>query len=372
MKIIIALDSFKGTLSAIEACRITAEAIRPIVGDIEIVAVPMADGGEGTANAIIAARNGRWIAKEVTGPLPGCKVTAGFGWFEHDCSAIVEMASASGLELLKADERNPLKTTTYGTGELIAEAVKLGCGRLLLAVGGSATVDGGVGAAMALGWRFLDKNNSQIGFGGAELEKIEQIIVSPNLNLPIIEVLCDVGNPLCGSHGAAKVFGPQKGATPQMVTQLEAGLCHLADIVSQQLGREIDVPGAGAAGGLAAGAAAFMNAKYVSGIEAVIECTGLAGKNRPGDWVITGEGCFDNQSLQGKVVFGVAKIATDKGAHIGVLAGSVNIDRQEYEKIGIIDAVAAQREGMTTAEAMADSEKLLARAARNFAKKHLT
>jgi len=258
MKVVIATDSFKGTLTAYEACQIIADAISESVPDIQLVIKPMADGGEGTAEAMIKAANGRWVPQTVMGPLPDMQVEAGFAWFDDDRTALVEMASASGLELLSTDQMNPLKTTTYGTGQLIKAALEYGARKILLAVGGSATVDGGIGAAIALGWKFLDYHDNSVPLGGAGLEKITKIVRPEKLGLVPVEVLCDVDNPLCGEQGAAKVYAPQKGATPEMVEQLEKGLAHLAELVRKQLQRDINVPDAGAAGGLAAGAMAFM------------------------------------------------------------------------------------------------------------------
>jgi len=330
MKVVIASDSFKGTLTAEKACEIIADAIRECVPDICLVKKPMADGGEGTAGAMIRACNGRWIERKVTGPLPEMKVDAGFAWFE-DKTALIEMASASGLELLSPEQMNPLRTTTYGTGELIVAAMEYGAHKILLAVGGSATVDGGLGAASALGWRFLDKKGESIPLGGAGLEKLVTVIEPEDLKLVPVEVLCDCDNPLCGELGAARVYAPQKGATVEMVERLENALAHLADVVKAQLQRDIcHVPGAGAAGGLAAGAMAFMNATLVSGIETVIARSGLCAELESADWIITGEGCFDFQSLSGKVVSGILKAAAQTKTRVAVLAGRVKVTPEVY------------------------------------------
>jgi len=372
VKIIAAMDSFKGSLSAEEACLAVKQGILSVKPEIEIIIKPVADGGEGTARTMIAARNGQWISKRVTGPLPDMKVDAGFAWFEKDRDALVEMAAASGLPLLEPDKRNPLNATTFGTGELIKTASERNPKRLLLAVGGSATVDGGVGAAMALGWRFMDKKGNNIGFGGGRLSRINQIVPPENMSLSAVEVLCDVDNPLCGPSGAAMVFGPQKGATPEMVEQLEAGLSNLAEVVRKQLGKDINVSKAGAAGGLAAGAMAFMNARLVSGIETIIACTNLGKELSTADWVITGEGCFDSQSLHGKVVSGIVKAARTTNIRIAVLAGSVTLSQKKCEDCGITDAIAAKKENMSLDYAIAHSKELLAGAAAEFAKKHLS
>ncbi len=382
MKIIVAMDSFKGSLTAQHACRIVAEAFASVLPDLEIVARPMADGGEGTAQTMIAARGGKWIATEVTGPLPEMRVEAGFAFFEDrlrlssaECpqTALVEMAAASGMQLLSAEQLNPLKTTTYGTGQLIKAAADYGAKRILLAVGGSATVDGGVGAATALGWRFLDSRGNQVGLGGGEIERICKIIRPEGFALPETCVLCDVKNPLCGSDGAARIFAPQKGATPEMVNQLEAGLRHLANLVSEQLDCDIaNIPGGGAAGGLAAGASAFMNATLVPGIETVIEASGLREDIKNADWVITGEGKFDAQSLHGKVVSGIAELARGTKTKVGVIAGSVELDAKQWRQLGITDAVGIRTRQMSLDYALNHCKELLWERAVEFARRNLT
>lgn len=234
MKIVIAMDSFKGTLRSDEACEIVADAIVECAPGSKVVTKPMADGGEGTARAMMKAANGRWVPRTVIGPLPDMQVEAGFAWFDADSTALVEMASASGLELLAEEQMDPLKTTTYGTGQLVKSSQEYGARKILLAVGGSATVDGGVGAAIALGWVFSDRQGKPVPFGGQALEQIADIVRPNDLRLVPVEVLCDVDNPLCGEHGAARVYGPQKGATPQMVERLEKGLGRLAGLVRKQ------------------------------------------------------------------------------------------------------------------------------------------
>lgn len=371
MKIVIAMDSFKGTLKAHEACRVVSDVLMQRLSDVALVIKPMADGGEGTAAAMIEAANGKWVPVEVTGPLPETRADAGFAWFQ-DRTALVEMASASGLELLTGAQLDPLRTTTYGTGELIDAAAMHGAEKILLAVGGSATVDGGIGAAAALGWKFLDAGGNPVELAGGGLERIDRIIRPEGLSLPPVEVLCDVDNPLCGELGAAAVYGPQKGATPEMVRQLERGLSHLAECVRKQLGVEIEnVPGAGAAGGLAAGAIAFMDASIVSGIETVMRRSNLADELESADWVITGEGSFDEQSLYGKVVSGILKLAKQSDTRVAVLAGQVRIPADEYRKAGIEVAIATKPDDMSLEEALRNSRELLAAAARRLAEENL-
>ena len=371
MKVVIATDSFKGTLTADQACEIIAEAIYECVPDIQLVVKPMADGGEGTARAMMRACNGRWIGQKVMGPLPDMQVDAGFAWFE-DKTALVEMASASGLELLGPEQMNPLRTTTYGTGELIKAASEYGANKILLAVGGSATVDGGLGAASALGWKFLDCRGEQIPPGGAGLGKLVKIIEPENLKLVPVEVLCDCDNPLCGEFGAARVYAPQKGATVEMVERLEKSLEHLADVVKVQLQLDIcHVPGAGAAGGLAGGAMVFMNATLVSGIETVMSRSDLRAELESADWIITGEGCFDYQSLSGKVVSGVLKTASQTKTSVAILAGQVKVPPEVYQKADIVTAVSCKSDIMSLDEALANSRTLLYSVAKKFAEKYL-
>jgi glycerate kinase len=369
MKIVIAMAPFKGTLDANQACEIVANAVAECVPSVQLVIKPMADGGRGTARAMLEAAGGRWIPKKVTGPLADMQVEAGFAWFEKDRTALVEMALASGLQLLPKGQTNPLKTTTYGTGQLVDAAIKYGARKILLAVGDSATVDGGVGAAMALGFVFLDQHDEPILLGGAGLEYIAKIIKPENFSIPPVEVLCDVDNPLCGEHGSAKVYGPQKGATADMIERLDKGLLHLASVVRKQLQRDINnVPGAGAAGGLAGGALAFMNATLVSGIETVMERSNLRVELPSADWIITGEGSFDRQSLRGKVVCGIAAMASQLHTRIAVLAGQVSIPPQEYHKLGIETVIPCKPDDMPLDYALKNCRTLLDAAARRLVK----
>ena len=328
----------------------------------------MADGGDGTDEVLLANLGGEWISRSVMGPLPEIAVSARYAWLRWGDTAVIAMANASGLVLLKPSQRHPLLTTTYGTGKLIRDAADRGAQHIWLAVGGSATVDGGVGAAMALGWRFLDAQGKPVGHGGGELERIERIERPDKWRIPAVEVLCDVNNPLCGEHGAARVFGPQKGATPAMVERLDAGLQHLAELVKEQLGKVIaEIPGAGAAGGLAAGAVAFLDAQLVPGVETVMRASGLDVQLAGATWIITGEGSFDEQSLRGKVVSGVVRLAAKHSVKVGVLAGSVRADEKVCRREGIQVALSTMKPGMEVKEAMERAEELLAVTAREFA-----
>ena len=372
MKVVVAMDSFKGSLTAARACDIVAGAIRSTLPDAEVVVKPMADGGEGTAAALMAAVGGQWIEREVMGPLPRMRVGAGFLHLPGGRTAVVEMATASGLQLLRREQLDPLRATTYGTGELIRAASDAGVERILLTVGGSATVDGGLGAATALGWHFETAEGEALPPGGAGLSQIERIVPPSREIGASVEVLCDVDNPLCGEHGAAAVYGPQKGATPEMVEMLERGLNRLAEKVGSQLGRDIrDLPGAGAAGGLAAGAVAFMDARLVSGIDAVMAQSRLREALADAGWVITGEGRFDEQSLRGKVVSGVTRLAREAGARVGLIAGQVLLPPDAYRMQGIEAAQSCTTDDMELDYALANSEKLLEQAAERFARSRL-
>lgn len=391
MKIVVAMDSFKGSLTAVRACDIVAETIRSAMPDAVVVTKPMADGGEGTATTLMAAAGGRWVEAEVMGPLPGMRVAGGFAWLPQTRTAVVEMAVASGLPLLRPDQYNPLETTTFGTGQLIQAAIEYGAEQVLLAIGGSATVDGGVGAAMALGWRFLRADGLEIGLGGGRLSEIRQVVPPsplegeepeaagrgdlqpPASSLQSIKVLCDVDNPLCGEHGAARVYGPQKGATPEMVETLDAGLAHLAGLVRSQLGLNIrDLPDAGAAGGLAAGAVAFLDGQLVCGVDEVIAQNGLREELADADWVVTGEGKFDPQSLRGKVVSGVTRAAREAGARVAVIAGQVQLPPEVRVQAGIEAALPCMTGSMTLEYAIAHTEALLAQTVRQFVRLHLS
>lgn len=370
MRIVVAMDSFKGSLTAPEACEAVAGGLERALPEAELVLRPMADGGEGTAAAVITAAGGEWVPFRVTGPLPGMEVDAGFVWLAaRGPGALVEMAVASGLTLLDAAERDPLRTTTFGTGELLHAAAGRGPRVLWLAVGGSATVDGGVGAATALGWRFLDRTGAEVGLGGEALCRIHDIVPPADVGLPPVVVLCDVTNPLLGPNGAARIFGPQKGADPEAVERLEEGLSNLVGRVRSALGLDLQgLRGAGAAGGLAAGAVAFMGAKLESGVDTLMDVIGLPDAVAGADWVITGEGRFDRQSLAGKVVSGVARAARESGARVAVLAGSVEpgVEGDSWE---IDEIEAASPAGVDSVQVMAQAADLLAAAAARLAER---
>ena len=329
MKIVIAPDSFKGSLIALEVANAIKEGIKRVMPEAEIDEVPMADGGEGTVQALVDATGGQIIVEEVCDPL-GNQIEADFGILGDGETAVIEMAAASGLPLVPEGKRNPMLTTTYGTGELIHAALERGCGKLIVGIGGSATVDGGAGMAQALGARFLDRNGREIPRSGGGLEHLERIDVS-ELDYRIAEtttvVACDVDNPLVGPRGGPEVYGPQKGATPEMVRKLDKYLDRYADIIKRDLGVDVkETPGAGAAGGLGAGLMAFLNAQLRSGIDIVIEAAGLEQHLKDADLVITGEGMIDGQTIYGKTPIGIARLAKKFGLPVVAIGGGISDD----------------------------------------------
>ena len=370
MRVVVAMDSFKGSLSAVQACEAVGRGLRAACPEAHVRLVPMADGGEGTAATILATSRGEWVDIEVTGPLPSMRVRGGYAWLpDRGPGALVEMASASGLELLRPDQLDPMAATSLGTGEQLAAAFARCPARAWLAIGGSATVDGGTGAARALGWRFLDEIDREVELGGAGLERIRTIAPPPSgIGLEVeLQVLCDVDNPLLGERGAARVFGPQKGATPAMVERLEAGLATLADAVERDLGKDVrGLPGGGAAGGLGAGAVAFFDAALVSGIGAVMEASGLHGALVGADWVVTGEGRFDEQSLDGKVVSGVLAAAERAGCRVAVVAGSVDRTVAGASDPRVDALEVASPSDVSLAEALVRAAELVEAAARRL------
>ncbi|QSF45963.1 glycerate kinase family protein [Paenibacillus tianjinensis] len=323
---VLAPDSFKESMSAKEVCVAMEKGLRKVYPEAEYIHVPMADGGEGTVQSLVDASGGQMYSKEVTGPL-GQPVTAQYGIMGDGLTAAIEMASASGIQLVDKADRNPLITTTYGTGELIKECLDRGIRSIIIGIGGSATNDGGTGMAEALGAKFLDAEGNELPRGGGSLGRLASIDISAldeRLQQVQLMVACDVTNPLCGQRGASVVFGPQKGATPERVRQLDANLAHYADVVKEQLGKDVrDLPGAGAAGGLGAGLMIFTQAVLQRGIEIVIEYTGLKQKLAAADLVFTGEGGMDFQTKFGKTPYGVASTAKASGKRVISLAGYI-------------------------------------------------
>lgn len=341
MKIVIAPDSFKESLTALEVAKAIQTGFSRIFPNADYELVPMADGGEGSVQSLIDATNGNLQKISVKSPLVN-QVEAFFGLSGDKKTAFIEMAAASGLHLVPNEQRNPLITTSYGTGELIKAALNCGVEKILLGIGGSATNDGGVGMLQALGVKFLNAKKQEIDFGGEALSQIQQIDLSgldKRLSQVAFEVACDVDNPLCGEQGASAIFGPQKGATPEMVETLDNALRHFAEQAQTQLGVEIaDKAGAGAAGGMGGGLLLLPNVTLRSGVNIIIETTHLAEKIADADLVITGEGRMDAQSIAGKTPIGVAKIAKQFNKPVIAIAGSLREDYPVVYQHGI-DAV---------------------------------
>lgn len=323
MKFVLAPDSFKESMTALEVADSMERGLRRVFPDCEIVKVPMADGGEGTVRSLVDATEGKIITVEVMGPLHD-PVNAEFGLLGDGETAVIEMASASGIMHTTKENRNPLFTTTYGTGELIKHALDLGVRKIIIGLGGSATNDGGQGMACALGVKFTDLNGNAVALGGGNLHKIANIDISeldPRVAKTDFIVACDVTNPLIGANGASAVFGPQKGATPEMIQTLDRNLEIYAEKITSHLGVSIaSVPGSGAAGGLGAGLLAFASARLQSGIEIVINFTGLAEKIVGADVIFTGEGGIDLQTQFGKTPYGVAQTALKVSPNTPVIA----------------------------------------------------
>ncbi|RDI41875.1 glycerate kinase [Falsibacillus pallidus] len=362
MKIVIASDSFKGSLSALQASAAMEKGIKKVMPDADVMLIPVGDGGEGTMDSLISAVNGKAIEVDVHGPLH-TMVKAAYGLLDDGKTGVIEMASASGLDLVLRDERNPMITSTFGTGELIKKALDDGCRRMILAIGGSATNDGGIGMLQALGMKLLDSNGEEVGRGGQALKDIHSIDDSKfDRRIADAEfiIASDVQNPLIGPHGASRVFGPQKGADPQMTELLDQYLTQWADLVQEKTGIKLhDRPGAGAAGGLGGAFQAFFPAVMRRGIDIVIEQTGLKEKLSGADLVLTGEGKIDSQTIFGKTPMGVAQEAQKQGIPVIALAGSVGRGIEELYSHGITSIHSIVDGPMNLNEAMEKGSELL-------------
>ncbi|MFV2047606.1 glycerate kinase [Metabacillus sp. YM-086] len=360
MKIVIAPDSFKGSISARDICYAVEKGIRRVLSKVEITHVPLADGGEGTAENIVAASNGHFIYTEVCGPL-NKPVQAGYGVLGNQSTVVIEMAQASGLPLLNEDQRNPLITTSYGTGELIKHALDAGYRQFIIALGGSATNDGGAGMLKALGVDFFTSDGHILKGGGASLSELsyfDDSNLDPRLNDSTILVASDVTNLLCGPTGATAVFGPQKGATSEMIEQLDQALFHFSEIVLKQKGINMrELIGGGAAGGMGAALIAFCQAQLKSGIDVVLEEIGFTQILENVDLLITGEGKLDSQTLSGKVIKGVSDQARSKQIPIIALCGAVDLSQEELEELGILAAFSIVPGPCSLQEAYKYSEK---------------
>lgn len=365
MKIVIAPDSFKGSNSTIVVANIIEKGIRKVFPDADIIKIPIADGGEGTVETLVFGTGGTLLEKKVTGPL-GDEVIAQYGLLDNG-TAVIEMSSASGLPLVPAEKRNPLITTTYGTGELIKSALDKGCRKIMIGIGGSATNDGGIGMAQALGISFKDKDGNELGYGGGSLDKLHTIDMA-DIDTRIKEcdilVACDVSNPLCGEKGASAVYGPQKGATPEIVKILDENLRHLAEVIKEQIGKDIiDIPGTGAAGGLGVSLIAFCGAKLNSGIETILETLNIEQYLKDADLVITGEGKIDGQSIYGKVPVGVAKSAEKFNVPVLAIVGDIGDGASEVYEYGIDGIMSTVNRAVPLEEAIAKSSEMLEDAA---------
>ncbi|MBY6188556.1 glycerate kinase [Marinobacter hydrocarbonoclasticus] len=370
MKIVVAPDSYKESLSALDVATEIEAGLKQALPHASVVKVPVADGGEGTVQAMVDATGGRYETRTVTGPL-GQPVDARFALLGDGSTAVVEMAEASGLHLVEPAQRDPRITTTFGTGELIRAALDLGVQHLILGLGGSATNDGGAGMAAALGAQLLDAEGQPLPTGGAALARLARIDtrhLDPRLAQLTVEVACDVDNPLCGTKGASAVFGPQKGASAEVVAELDAALAHYAECLQQQLGQDVaEVPGAGAAGGMGAAALAFLGARLRPGIEIVLDTVGLDAHLEDADLVITGEGRIDSQTIHGKTPMGVAKRAKARGLPVIGLAGSLSDDVDVVHAHGIDAVFSILPRPMTLEEALVSARPFLRQAARNVA-----
>jgi glycerate kinase len=341
MKILIAPDKFKGTLNAEEVAKAMAEGIRSFNQEIEAIQFPLADGGDGTASILNYHFKGRFIRMNVHDPLFKI-IEAGYGYAERIKTAVIEMSAASGLRLVPEEKQNPLFTTTFGTGEMIRDAIGRGAQRIILGIGGSATNDAGIGMAAALGYIFLDRSGTELKPVGESLEAIYSIKDS-NLLFRTSEIevhiACDVDNPLYGKNGAAYIYGPQKGADPDTVKKLDKGLRHFARIVREKYGKDISrLPGAGAAGGMGAGAVVFLNARLRSGIELVMDITGFEQQLKTADLILTGEGKIDKQTFQGKVIYGVTRLAGKYNIPVLAVCGDTELSARQLKKHGIIES----------------------------------
>jgi len=373
MKIVLAPDSYKNSLTAKQVAQSMKKGFAKVYPDAEFVNVPMADGGEGTVQSLVDARNGQMVTETVVNPL-GNKTQAQYGLIDDGQVAVIEMAQASGIQFINQFTKNPYVTTTFGTGELIKSAINKGAKTIIIGIGGSATNDGGAGMAQALGAKLLDDKGEELQYGGAMLKKLDHIDISemlPELKDVKVIIASDVTNPLTGKNGASHVFGPQKGASPEMADFLDEALSHYADVLKRDLGKDLEqTPGAGAAGGLGAGLLAFTNSQMRSGVDIVVDYTGLKDIVQDADVVITGEGQIDFQTKFGKTPIGVAKAtkAVNPNATVIAIAGSVGEKISELYPLGI-DAIFTCVPGVEDlSKAIADTDKNLQQVSENIAR----
>ncbi len=359
MKVVVAIDSLKGSLSSLEAGQAIKEGVRVVYPEADVIVRPLADGGEGTVEALAIGMGGELVQVSVTGPL-GEAVTAQYGILKADGArpktAIIEMSAAAGITLVPDEKRNPMHTTTYGVGELIKDAIDNGCRHFIVGIGGSATNDGGIGMLQALGYDFLDKDGAPVGYGGSGLQSIARIKgdnVLAELKDCTFRVACDVTNPLCGPMGSSAIYGPQKGATPEMVEELDEALLHYAELSKQTFDHADRLyPGTGAAGGMGFAFLTYTNAVLESGIKIVLEETRLEEVMKDADFVITGEGRLDSQTAQGKAPIGVAHLAKKHGKKVLAFAGCLTPDAGVCNENGIDAFFPILRRVITVQEAM--------------------
>ena len=359
MKVVVAIDSLKGSLSSLEAGQAIKEGVQVVYPEADVVVRPLADGGEGTVEALAIGMGGELVHVSVTGPL-GDAVTAEYGILKADetrpKTAIIEMSAAAGITLVPDEKRNPMHTTTYGVGELIKDAIDNGCRHFIVGIGGSATNDGGIGMLQALGYDFLDKDGAPVGYGGTGLQSIARIQaenVLPELKECTFRVACDVTNPLCGPMGSSAIYGPQKGATPEMVKELDEALLHYAELSKETFDHADRLyPGTGAAGGMGFAFLTYTNAVLESGIKIVLEETGLEEEMKDADFVITGEGRLDSQTALGKAPIGVAHLAKKHDKKVLAFAGCLTPDAGVCNENGIDAFFPILRRVITVQEAM--------------------
>ena len=353
-KIVVASDSFKGSLTSLEVAAGAEQGIHEVFPECEVVKVNVADGGEGTMDALRSTLGGQWVTVAAADPL-GRPRDVSYVVLSDGKTAVIEMSAASGLPLLEPQERNPMLTSTFGTGEMIVDALSRGCRRFLVGIGGSATNDAGMGMLEALGFRFIDKDGKVLpgrGESMSEVVDIDMSHVSPEVKESEFIIACDVDSPFCGPRGAAYVFSPQKGADPQMVAELDAGMEHLAEVIVRTTGKDIrNIPGAGAAGGLGGGFLAFLNSRLERGIEMVLDAIAFDDIIRGSDLVITGEGRVDSQTLTGKTPFGIMKRAQKQNIRTVAIGGSVKLG--DDDDVSGFDSIwPVTPEGMPLEEAM--------------------
>ncbi|TMF31712.1 MAG: glycerate kinase [Chloroflexi bacterium] len=365
-KVVVAPNAFKGTLTASEAASAIARGVREVFPEAEVVEVPVADGGDGTVEALVSANHGDYRAAQVEGPL-GDPVSAEYGLIESGRKAVVELATASGLTLIPLSRRDPRRTSTYGFGQLLEAARRDGAETIIAGIGGSATNDGGAGMAQALGYRLLDADGRDLPRGGAalsRLQRIESAGFDRGWRSVAVKVACDVTNPLTGPSGASAIYGPQKGADEAAVRELDAALARLAEVIERDLGKRVaDIPGAGAAGGAGAGLVAFLEADLLPGAPLVVDAAGLDAKLRGADLVITGEGRADEQTAYGKAPGEVAKRAHATGIPVVLLAGSKGPGWEALSKLGVTSVVTLTEEGVNLQQALNEPGRMLTRAA---------